>query len=94
MLRTLASVAAGRRGRLGVATLGRKRGGGKPGRRGSPEARRKAFLQVDDGGGSGGAAGGGAAVTLKTNARRALSVGDGGEHREAHDVKVGKTGAP
>jgi dihydroorotate dehydrogenase electron transfer subunit len=46
MLRALSAVAAGRRGRLGVATLGRKRGGGKPVRAGSPEARRKAFLQV------------------------------------------------
>ena len=31
---------------MGVATLGRKRGGGKPIASGSPEARRKAFLQV------------------------------------------------
>ncbi|HSW43115.1 MAG TPA: dihydroorotate dehydrogenase electron transfer subunit [Patescibacteria group bacterium] len=46
MLRALVAVTAGRSGRLGVATLGRKRGGGKPVRRGSPEARRKAFLQV------------------------------------------------
>jgi dihydroorotate dehydrogenase electron transfer subunit len=46
MLRALVAVAAGRKGRLGVATLGRKRGGGKPIRVGSPEARRKAFLQV------------------------------------------------
>jgi hypothetical protein len=46
MLRALVAVAAGRKGRLGVATLGRKRGGGKPVRAGSPEARRKAFLQV------------------------------------------------
>ncbi len=36
----------GRRGRLGVATLGRKRGGGRPPAVGSPEARRKAWLQV------------------------------------------------
>jgi dihydroorotate dehydrogenase electron transfer subunit len=46
MLRALVAVAAGRKGRLAVATLGRKRGGGKPIRVGSPEARRKAFLQV------------------------------------------------
>ena len=46
MLRILSTMAAGRKGRLGVATLGRKRGAGKPVRRGSPEARRKAFLQV------------------------------------------------
>ena len=31
---------------MGVATLGRKRGGGRPIASGSPEARRKAFLQV------------------------------------------------
>lgn len=46
MLAALASLAAGRRQRLGVATLGRKRGGGRPIPAGSPEARRKAFLQV------------------------------------------------
>jgi hypothetical protein len=46
MLRTLAGLAAGRRDRLGVANLGRKRGAGKPVRPGTPEARRKAFLQV------------------------------------------------
>jgi dihydroorotate dehydrogenase electron transfer subunit len=46
MLRRLATLAAGRRDRLGVARLGRKRGGGKPLRPGSPEARRKAYLQV------------------------------------------------
>jgi dihydroorotate dehydrogenase electron transfer subunit len=46
MLRTLAAMATGRSRRLGVATLGRKRGAGKPVRPGSPEARRKAFLQV------------------------------------------------
>jgi dihydroorotate dehydrogenase electron transfer subunit len=46
MLRALVAVVAGRKGRLGVATLGRKRGAGKPIRAGSPEARRKAFLQV------------------------------------------------
>jgi hypothetical protein len=39
-------LAAGRRGRLGVATLGRKRGGGRQVQPGSAEARRKAFLQV------------------------------------------------
>jgi hypothetical protein len=42
----LARLAAGRRERLGVARLGRKRGGGKPDPLGSPAARRKAFLQV------------------------------------------------
>jgi hypothetical protein len=31
---------------MGVATLGRKRGGGRPIQPGSAEARRKAFLQV------------------------------------------------
>jgi len=46
MLRVLAATMAGRKGRLGVATLGRKRGAGKPVRAGGPEARRKAFLQV------------------------------------------------
>ena len=46
MLRALVAAVAGRKGRLGVATLGRKRGSGKPVRAGSPEARRKAFLQV------------------------------------------------
>jgi NAD(P)H-flavin reductase len=46
LLAQLARLAAGRRGRLGVATLGRKRGGGKPVTPGSPEARRKAHLQV------------------------------------------------
>ena len=46
MLRALAGLAEGRKGRLGVATLGRKRGGGKPVPMGSPAARRKAFLQV------------------------------------------------
>lgn len=46
MLATLAHLAAGRRGRLGVATLGRKRGGGRIDPVGSPAARRKAFLQV------------------------------------------------
>jgi dihydroorotate dehydrogenase electron transfer subunit len=46
MLRVLATQAAGRRERLGVAKLGRKRGGGKAVPMGSPAARRKAFLQV------------------------------------------------
>lgn len=46
MLADLARLAAGRRDRLGVAKLGRKRGGGRPVVPGSPEARRKAFLQV------------------------------------------------
>jgi NAD(P)H-flavin reductase len=46
LLGALARLAAGRRGRLGVATLGRKRGGGRPPAAGSPEARRKSFLQV------------------------------------------------
>jgi dihydroorotate dehydrogenase electron transfer subunit len=46
MLAALARQAAGRRGRLGVATLGRKRGAGRSDPRGSPAARRKAFLQV------------------------------------------------
>ena len=46
MLAALARQAAGRRQRLGVASLGRKRGGGRPDPAGSPAARRKAFLQV------------------------------------------------
>ncbi|MBA3876382.1 MAG: hypothetical protein C0498_05510 [Anaerolinea sp.] len=46
MLRTLARLSVGRRGRLGVARLGRKRGGGRADPAGSPAARRKAFLQV------------------------------------------------
>jgi len=46
MLGALSSQAAGRRERLGVATLGRKRGGGRTPAPGSTEARRKAFLQV------------------------------------------------
>jgi dihydroorotate dehydrogenase electron transfer subunit len=46
MLAELARLAAGRRARLGVASLGRKRGGGKPEPAGSTAARRKAFLQV------------------------------------------------
>jgi dihydroorotate dehydrogenase electron transfer subunit len=46
MLATIARLAAGRRDRLGVAKLGRKRGGGRVDAVGSPAARRKAFLQV------------------------------------------------
>jgi dihydroorotate dehydrogenase electron transfer subunit len=46
MMRALAGLAASRRDRLGVAKLGRKRGAGRAPRPGSPEARRKAFLQV------------------------------------------------
>jgi dihydroorotate dehydrogenase electron transfer subunit len=46
MLRVLAGLAAGRRQRLGVAKLGRKRGAGKGDPSGSAAARRKAFLQV------------------------------------------------
>jgi len=46
MLRSLASLAATRRRRMGVASLGRKRGAGRPLPAGSPQARRKAFLQV------------------------------------------------
>jgi dihydroorotate dehydrogenase electron transfer subunit len=46
MLRAMAVLAAGRSARLGVAALGRKRGAGRPVRAGTPEARRKAFLQV------------------------------------------------
>jgi dihydroorotate dehydrogenase electron transfer subunit len=46
MLRALARLAATRRDRLGVAALGRKRGGGRQPAAGSPVARRKAFLQV------------------------------------------------
>ena len=46
MLKRLAALAAGRRDRLGVAKLGRKRGGGKQDPLGSAAARRKAFLQV------------------------------------------------
>ena len=46
MLAALARLVAGRRDRLGVAKLGRKRGGGKTVPVGSPAARRKAFLQV------------------------------------------------
>lgn len=46
MLAALARMAAGRRQRLGVARLGRKRGGGRTDPIGSPAARRKSFLQV------------------------------------------------
>jgi dihydroorotate dehydrogenase electron transfer subunit len=46
MLAALSRLAEGRRGRMGVATLGRKRGGGRGDLVGSPAARRKAFLQV------------------------------------------------
>ena len=46
MLKALARQAAGRRDRLGVAKLGRKRGAGKSDPPGSAAARRKAFLQV------------------------------------------------
>ena len=46
MLAALARLAEGRRGRLGVARLGRRKGGGKADAPGSPAARRKAFLQV------------------------------------------------
>ncbi len=46
MLATLARLAASRGARLGVARLGRKRGGGRQPALGSPAARRRAFLQV------------------------------------------------
>jgi dihydroorotate dehydrogenase electron transfer subunit len=46
MLRAVAGLAATRRRRLGVAALGRKRGGGKSVPAGSAQARRKAGLQV------------------------------------------------
>src|SRR4051812_47967876 len=46
MLTVLASLASSRRRRLGVANLGRKRGGGRPIPAGSAQARRKAWLQV------------------------------------------------
>ena len=46
MLARLAQLAAGRRQRLGVARLGRKRGGGRTDPLGSAAARRKSFLQV------------------------------------------------
>src|SRR5450759_569164 len=46
MLMALARLATTRRSRMGVASLGRKRGGGRPVPVGSAQARRKAFLQV------------------------------------------------
>ncbi|MFN8631340.1 MAG: hypothetical protein U0838_13795 [Chloroflexota bacterium] len=46
LLGQLAQLATGRRQRMGVAQLGRKRGSGRPVQPGSAEARRKAFLQV------------------------------------------------
>jgi dihydroorotate dehydrogenase electron transfer subunit len=46
MLARLAQLAAGRRARMGVAKLGRKRGAGRADPLGSTAARRKAFLQV------------------------------------------------
>jgi dihydroorotate dehydrogenase electron transfer subunit len=46
MLAALARLAVGRRQRLGVAKLGRKRGAGRTDPMGSPAARRKSFLQV------------------------------------------------
>ena len=46
MLAALARQATGRRDRLGVAKLGRRRGGGRTDPAGSPAARRKAYLQV------------------------------------------------
>ena len=46
MLKALSKLVEGRRERLGVAKLGRKRGAGRPDPVGSPAARRKAFLQV------------------------------------------------
>jgi dihydroorotate dehydrogenase electron transfer subunit len=46
MLAALARLATGRQERLGVAKLGRRRGGGRTDAPGTPAARRKAFLQV------------------------------------------------
>jgi dihydroorotate dehydrogenase electron transfer subunit len=46
MLAALSRQAGGRRERMGVAKLGRKRGAGKADPVGSPAARRKSFLQV------------------------------------------------
>ena len=46
LLAELTRLATGRRGRMGVASLGRKRGGGRPVQAGSAEARRKSFLQL------------------------------------------------
>ena len=45
-LARLAKLAASRRGRMGVATLGRKRGAGRADPAGSAAARRRSFLQV------------------------------------------------
>lgn len=45
-LARLAKLAASRRGRMGVATLGRKRGSGRADPAGSAAARRRSFLQV------------------------------------------------
>ncbi len=77
MLAGLARLAGGRRARLGVATLGRKRGGGRPPVPGSPEARRKAFLQVAVGQSVGCAAGtcGGCAVDGSTGTVRVCREG-------------------
>ena len=46
MLKAVSRLATTRSHRMGVAKLGRKRGGGKASPAGSPAARRKAFLQV------------------------------------------------
>ena len=46
MLSALANLAAGRDGRLGVARLGRRRGPRSTAARGTPAARRRAWLQV------------------------------------------------
>ena len=46
MLEALAALARGRQARMGVASLGRKRGGGRPVTLGSTQARRRAWLQV------------------------------------------------
>jgi NAD(P)H-flavin reductase len=46
LLAELARLALTRRQRLGVAKLGRKRGGGRTDPAGSPAARRRAWLQV------------------------------------------------
>jgi dihydroorotate dehydrogenase electron transfer subunit len=46
LLADLARLATTRRARMGVARLGRKRGGGRQDPTGSPAARRRAFLQV------------------------------------------------
>lgn len=77
MLAAVARLAVGRRARLGVATLGRKRGGGRPPAPASPEARRKAFLQVAVGQSVGCAAGtcGGCAVGGSTGTVRVCREG-------------------